>query len=69
MGDDFEERRRGPSAHELEIRLTLVEASLKSQSAKLDDIGRNLGWLIKIIIAAVIAGMMNLLLKGGSGIL
>lgn len=63
MSDGFEERRRGPSAHELEIRITLLEHNLQAQSVKLDEIGRSIKWLVKIVLGAVAAGMMSVVIN------
>lgn len=61
---DREERRHGPTNHEMEIRVTLLEHNHQAQSAKLDEINRSLKWLVKIILGAVVAaGMMSLLIN------
>jgi len=64
-----DERRKPTSSHDLDIRVSLLEQSQKSLDQKLDDINKNLTWLVRIVLAGVIGGMMTLVITGGRGVI
>lgn len=68
MTPSGEERRSDITNHELEIRVSLLELDTKNLGTKLDDINKNLTWLVRIVLAGVIGGMMTLLITNGQGV-
>lgn len=62
---DGEERRRGPNVHQLDVRLSLLGAALKSLTAEVKSINNNINRAVWIALAAILAAIVQFALKGG----
>ncbi|EOP46690.1 hemolysin XhlA family protein [Bacillus cereus] len=49
----------------LETRTTVNEKDIVNITKLLDKIGANTTWILRIIIGAIVAGLLGLLMKGG----
>ena len=49
----------------LEIRITFNEKDIVNINKLLDKISANTTWILRIIIGAILAGLLGLLMKGG----
>ncbi|MCQ6530601.1 hemolysin XhlA family protein [Bacillus mycoides] len=49
----------------LETRTTVNEKDIANINKLLDKIGANTTWILRIIIGAIVAGLLGLLIKGG----
>ncbi|WJE24549.1 hemolysin XhlA family protein [Bacillus cereus] len=50
---------------DLETRTTVNEKDIVNITKLLDKIGANTTWILRIIIGAIVAGLLGLLMKGG----
>jgi len=47
------------------VRIALLEQSMTNITAELHAINKNIGWLVKLVGAAIIVTLMRLVLVGG----
>ena len=58
--DKLEENQRNH-----EVRLAVAESDIKSIKNDISSIKNNTTWLLRIVIGAILAGLLGLVLKGG----
>lgn len=58
--DKLEENQRNH-----EVRLAVAESDIKGIKNDISSIKNNTTWLLRIVIGAIIAGLLGLVLKGG----
>jgi septal ring factor EnvC (AmiA/AmiB activator) len=50
---------------DLKTRLAIVETNIKEIYKTLDSIDNNTTWILRLVIGAILAGLLGLVIKGG----
>lgn len=62
---DGDERRKAANLHDLDKRLSLAEAALTALTREVHAINSNITRVVWVVIAAILAALIQFALKGG----